>query len=460
MKLHRKALFSALLVLVLLASVLPLGASAEFSRAQVSKQNLSVTAWNYYNGELETKEINCEKYNIDGNNYFKLRDIAALVNTSGSQFSVEWYAEMPDSVYVWTGEPYTPTENDLVVGADKSATAQRTKQTIYVNGVERDDLSVYNIGGNNYFKLRDLGAALNFEVGYVAETNTATVCVDIPPADSLNFYVDDVDTLMDFIGSDRTIYLSPGEYDLTDWLIRHAQEGTLEDYPAVSADSYAYYDVEREIDSANFPELRLEGLENLKLVGAGAGATTLVASPRYAVVLGFSNCSGVGVRNMTLGHTPEPGHCTGSVLYFSGCIDATLSGLELYGCGTYGIEARGLYYAEVRNTEIRDCSYGALSLTGCYEVAFDGCNVHDNADLDIIALYNSADIGFTGCTFRNNRFTFVDGCGFVSCNVPEETVYDYVLRFTDCDFGNVEYQSMVDNDQIGNPVEIVNPHVS
>ena len=84
MKLHRKALFSALLVLVLLASALPLGASAEFSRAQVSKQNLSVTAWNYYNGELETKEINCEKYNIDGNNYFKLRDIAALVNTSGS----------------------------------------------------------------------------------------------------------------------------------------------------------------------------------------------------------------------------------------------------------------------------------------------------------------------------------------------------------------------------------------
>ena len=56
-------------------------------------------------------------------------------------------------------------------------------------------------------------------------------------------------------------------------LIRHAQEGTLEDYPAVSADSYAYYDVERENDSVLFKK-RIElfefGAENAhECVGAG-----------------------------------------------------------------------------------------------------------------------------------------------------------------------------------------------
>lgn len=44
-----------------------------------------------------------------------------------------------------------------------------------IDGKAVDGLSIYNIGGNNYFKLRDLGDALGFTVDYDADSNTAIV---------------------------------------------------------------------------------------------------------------------------------------------------------------------------------------------------------------------------------------------------------------------------------------------
>ena len=44
-----------------------------------------------------------------------------------------------------------------------------------IDGKAVDGLSIYNIGGNNYFKLRDLGNALGFTVDYNADSNTAIV---------------------------------------------------------------------------------------------------------------------------------------------------------------------------------------------------------------------------------------------------------------------------------------------
>ena len=121
------------------------------------------------------RPVNCEKYNIDGSNYFKLRDIAYLLSGTESQFSVGWDASTK-SVSIVTGEPYTADGSELnLSGGDKSSTAVVSKQTILINGVVRSNLSVYNIGGNNYFKLRDLGVSLGFQVDYDARTNTAII---------------------------------------------------------------------------------------------------------------------------------------------------------------------------------------------------------------------------------------------------------------------------------------------
>ena len=155
----------ALTIILTLALLLALGAPALAFSAQLSAQNLTV------NG----RTVACEKYNIDGSNYFKLRDLAKLLDGTASQFDVGW-DEVNKLVSITAGHAYTtPNGQELVVGADNSASAQVSAQTIMINGAVRTDLTVYNIGGSNFFKLREMGDALGFNVDYNATTNTAIV---------------------------------------------------------------------------------------------------------------------------------------------------------------------------------------------------------------------------------------------------------------------------------------------
>ena len=152
------ALLAAVLVLSLLA---PMAGAAD---VRLSTQTLKV------NG----KTVYCDAYNIDGSNYFKLRDLAMLLTDTGSRFAVD-YDEATQSVRVSTGRAYAPIGSELAKGEDMSSTAQPTQQHIYVDGREMTELSVYNIGGaagSNYFKLRELGDALGFHVNYDEDTRT------------------------------------------------------------------------------------------------------------------------------------------------------------------------------------------------------------------------------------------------------------------------------------------------
>ena len=153
----------ALLLCVALAlSLLP--APARAADAVLSPQNLMV----------DGKPIECEKYNIGGSNYFKLRDLAYVLSGTASQFAVG-YDEASATVRITTGAAYTPNGTELAAGADNSASARRSAQTILIDGAARGDLTAYNIGGSNFFQLRELGAALGFAVEYDADTNTAVV---------------------------------------------------------------------------------------------------------------------------------------------------------------------------------------------------------------------------------------------------------------------------------------------
>ena len=141
------------------------GVPAPAFRAVLSPQKLTV------NGV----EVDCEKYNIDGSNYFKLRDIAWLLRDSAARFSVVWDAAS-GTVSITSGRTYTPDGSEMAAdGADKSGSAVESSQTILVNGRTVSNLSVYNIGGNNFFKLRDLAGLLGFGVNYIAETDTAAI---------------------------------------------------------------------------------------------------------------------------------------------------------------------------------------------------------------------------------------------------------------------------------------------
>ena len=130
---------------------------------QLTHQKLAV------NGAEKTTEI----YNIDGSNYFKLRDLAMLLQGTGSRFSVG-YDDASKTVTVVTGADYAAVGGELETHGDRSYTYAQSGQSLRVNG-EAVSLSAYNIGGNNFFKLRDLGQALYFTVDYDAATQTMLV---------------------------------------------------------------------------------------------------------------------------------------------------------------------------------------------------------------------------------------------------------------------------------------------
>ena len=124
--------------------------------------------------KVDGKDIQCEKYNIADRNYFKLRDLAQLLSGTGSQFEVG-YDEATATVSITTGKAYTPNGTELLAGVDNSASAQPSNQAILINGEKNEKLTVYNIGGSNFFQLRELGEILGFDVDYDQDTNTAIV---------------------------------------------------------------------------------------------------------------------------------------------------------------------------------------------------------------------------------------------------------------------------------------------
>ncbi len=130
-----------------------------------------VVALSSQNIVVDGEAVELQAYNIDGNNYIKLRDVAAVLNGSAKQFGVI-YNGLNKSVVITSGEAYVGA--DPVIGEDLSATCVKTTQTVEFDS-EIVYLKAYNIGGNNFVKLRDLGALVGFATDYDAETNTAII---------------------------------------------------------------------------------------------------------------------------------------------------------------------------------------------------------------------------------------------------------------------------------------------
>jgi hypothetical protein len=118
--------------------------------------------------EVNGTAANPTVYKIGDSNYFKIRDVAALLNGTEKQFAVG-YDGTKNAVTATTGQGYDKQPGDLAGAATGgSQTADPSNDAIYVDG-QKITAEVYKINGSNYFKLRDLGKALNFYVGWSAD---------------------------------------------------------------------------------------------------------------------------------------------------------------------------------------------------------------------------------------------------------------------------------------------------
>ncbi len=122
---------------------------------------------------VDGKAVSFDAYNINGNNYFKLRDIAYAVNGTAKQFGVA-YDSSKNAISLTSNSVYVAVGRELLSGDGKVKTATLSTSPIYKNG-SLADLGAYNINDNNYFKLRDLAKAFNIGVSWNATANTVEI---------------------------------------------------------------------------------------------------------------------------------------------------------------------------------------------------------------------------------------------------------------------------------------------
>lgn len=124
------------------------------------------------------KEIAFEAYTINGSNYFKLRDLAAVVSETEKQFNVSWDAKQ-NAIRLTSGQGYKAVGGELAVSNKPSPkVAKPTSSMIIVDG-EEVQLTAYNIGNNNYFKLRDIASIFNIGVTWNGSKKTVGIDTQI-----------------------------------------------------------------------------------------------------------------------------------------------------------------------------------------------------------------------------------------------------------------------------------------
>ena len=99
-------------------------------------------------------------YNIEGNNFFRLRDIAYTLNGTAGQFAVGWDAAT-GTASLTTGSPYAPVGGEMEGAATEAVTATLSRTAFVIDG-QSVTLTAYNIGGNNFLMLAELSRHLGF----------------------------------------------------------------------------------------------------------------------------------------------------------------------------------------------------------------------------------------------------------------------------------------------------------
>lgn len=122
-------------------------------------------------------KVDFDSYNINDNNYFKLRDLAKIVNVTEKQFEVEWDNDKK-AIELISNAPYTEVGGELVAGDGVEKAAILNTSTIYKDGQEIE-LVAYTIKGNNYFNLRDIAQCFDIGVTWDGETNTVGIDTSI-----------------------------------------------------------------------------------------------------------------------------------------------------------------------------------------------------------------------------------------------------------------------------------------
>ena len=207
--------------------------------------------------------------------------------------------------------------------------------------------------------------------------------------------VDNVEELMEALGDHREIILAPGRYNLSAWLGSPSAKRTVHLFgynPLSPPGLYLAYD-----------GLELAGFQDLTIRGQDTGDITaeIVTEDPYTAVLHFRNCENLRLAHRRIGHFLKKGYCSGAVLNLDSVKNISLEHLDLYGCGTYGYEARNSENITLSDSVIRNCTYGLVDAVGCRDLKIVRTVFKDTStNLPLFALAHSR-LELRDCTFYN-----------------------------------------------------------
>ena len=214
-----------------------------------------------------------------------------------------------------------------------------------------------------------------------------------------------VEQLVAVIAPGQDVVLAQGVYNIYDYFVFSDAEPNGE---------YWYY---------SWGTLTLIGLTDFTIRAMEDNTAELVTEDAYADVLKLSGCENIGLYGLTMGHAVEPGRCSGGVLELTDCRDIRMQGLDLYGCGTYGLIADHTIGITAESCILRECSYGIMNLYTCSDVEFRHCTMQDCYGYEQLALhYTAAD--FIECNFTGNYSEY----GLFSVNDTNS------ITFSGCEF--------------------------
>ena len=123
--------------------------------------------------QVNGESVSPQAYNIDGYNYFKLRDVAYLLRGTASAFDVTWDSAK-NAVNIVSGEDYTVIGGEMTVASVSTLRVQESTSKVLLDG-SGISIKGYNINGNNYYKIADVSGALGFTAAFESATRTVQI---------------------------------------------------------------------------------------------------------------------------------------------------------------------------------------------------------------------------------------------------------------------------------------------
>ena len=219
------------------------------------------------------------------------------------------------------------------------------------------------------------------------------------PAEKNVINVSTTDEFLAAIAPGASIKLAEGAYDLT--RAKGFGGRNVSEY-------YCWTDLG---DNGQYA-LQIEDVDDLSISGEGA---VILTPNRWATVLTFRHCDNLSLDGLSIGHIVPAGACEGGVISLNNCDDTSVTGCDLYGCGTVGMEAYDCYNLTVTGTDIHHCSSSAFSLSSGKNMIISNCSIHEcGSDGEARAwalfnVWNSKGVSIEGCSVTGNSSEYLFG---------------------------------------------------